>query len=192
MRKALLLGIAASVLAIAPASAQSLTFFFNTAFLDPLAQSPLLLNLTAQPASRVAQADVNAFDDFYLINGPGRLRVHFNHALQNLGQVPLPGWIGVAQYSNHEIFYGIQSGFEQVKAKYNMPNARAGHVTVYKTLNTGQLVYDYAVQIAGNRCQEFLFTPFAGGFQRGFQVSCFQSLRGGRASMAAGRLGRGM
>src|SRR5665647_341269 len=73
MRKALLLGLMACVLAVAPARAQSLTFFFNTAFLDPLAQSPLLLNLTAQSSRRIAQADVNAFDDFFLINGPGRL-----------------------------------------------------------------------------------------------------------------------
>lgn len=165
MRKALLLGIVASFLAVAPAGAQSLTFFFNTAWLDPLAQSPLILNLSAQSASKIAQPNVNAFNDFYLINGPGKLRVHFNHQLQNLGQVPLPGWIGVAQYSNHEIFYDLQMGFERVKANYNMPNARAGSVTVYKTLNTGQLVYDYAVLIQPpNRCREYLFHRPPAGF----------------------------
>lgn len=189
MRKILLSVITASVLATAPAKAQSLTFFFLTAYLDPLAQSPLLLNLSAQPSSRVAQADVNAFDDFYLINGPGKLRVHFDHDLQNKGQVSLPGWIGVAQYSNHEIFYDLQYGFQQVKANYNIPNARAGRVTIYKTLNTGQLVYDYAVQLTATRCQEYLFTPITGGFQKGFVVNCFQTLRGGRTSMAAGRSG---
>lgn len=189
MRKALLLGIVASFLAAAPASAQSLTWFFFSSWLDPLAQSPLILNLTAQPSSRIAQADVNAFDDFYLINGPGKLRVHFNRQLQNLGQVPLPGWIGVAQYSNREILYDLQYGFERVKANYNMPNARAGSVTVYKTLNTGQLVYDYAVVLrAPNICREYLFTPATGGFQLGFQVNCFKSLRPLRSN--AGRLGR--
>jgi hypothetical protein len=189
MRKALLLGIAASVLAVAPASAQSLTFFFNTAWLDPLAQSPLILNLSAQSSSKIPQADVNLFNDFYLINGPGKLRVHFNGQLQNLGQVPLPGWIGVAQYSNHEIYYDLQYGFEQVRARYNIPGARAGNVTVYKTLNTGQLVYDYAVfQRAPNICREYLFTPATGGTQLGFQVNCFKSL--GSVRSTAGRLGR--
>ena len=42
-----------------------------------------------------AQADVNAFNDFYLINGIGKLKVRFNGQLQNLGQVALPGWLGV-------------------------------------------------------------------------------------------------
>jgi hypothetical protein len=149
--------------------------------------SPLLLNLSAQAANKVAQADVNAFNDYFLINGPGRLRVNFNRQLQNKGQRSLPGWIGVAQYSNHEIFYDLQEGFQRVKANYNMPNARAGHVTVYKTINTGQLVYDYAVQISGNVCQEYLFTPMTGGLQRGFQVNCFETLGTLRAATAGGR-----
>ena len=190
MRKALLLGVAALLSAAAtPASAQSLTFFFNTSFLDPLARSPLLLNLSAQSANKVAQADVNVFNDYFLINGPGRLRVNFNRQLQIKGQRPLPGWLGVAQYSNHEIFFDLQEGFQRVKANFNIPSARAGHVTVYKTLNTGQLVYDYAVQISGNVCQEFLFTPVTGGFQRGFQVNCFETLGTMRAA-TAGRAGR--
>jgi hypothetical protein len=189
MRKALLFSLAASVLAVTPASAQSLTLFLNTAFLDPLAQSPLVLNLTAQTANKVAQADVNVFNDFFLINGPGKLRVNFNRLLQNKGQVPLPGWIGVAQYTNHEILFDLQDGFQRVKANYKIPNARAGHVTVYKTINTGQLVYDYAVQVAANVCQEHLFTPVTGGFQLGFRVRCFETLGTSRAA-TAGRAGR--
>jgi hypothetical protein len=189
MRKAFWLGVVACLLTVAPARAQSLTFFFNTAWLDPLAQSPLLLNLAAQSSRRVALPDVNAFDDFYLINGPGRLKVNFNSQLQNKGQVPVPGWIGVAQFSNHEIFYDLQTGFERVKANYNLPNARVGHVTVYKTIQTQQLVYDYAVQISPTLCQEYLFTPATGGFQRGFRVGCFVNLRPGVRSFA-GRAGR--
>jgi hypothetical protein len=191
MRKALWFGVVIAMLAIAPAKAQSLTFFFNTAFLDPLAKSPLLLNLTAQSANKVAQADVNAFNEFYLINGIGKLKVRFNGQLQNLGQVALPGWIGVAQCSNHEILYDLQMGFQQVKVNYNIPNARAGRVTIYKTLNTGQIVYDYAVQISPTLCQEYLFTPLTQGFQLGFRVNCFMSLGGGlRGGSSAGRLGR--
>lgn len=62
--------------------------------------------------SRSDPADVNAFNDFYLINGIGKLKVRFNSQLQNLGQVALPRWLGVAQYSNHEILYDLQLGFQ--------------------------------------------------------------------------------
>jgi len=192
MRKALLLGVVAATLAIAPASAQSLTQFFQSANLDPLAHSPMLLNLEAQSASKTAQPDVNAFDDFFLINGPGKLVVNFDKQLQNKGDVPLPGWIGVAQYSNHAITADLQEGFEKVKAHYKMPNAKAGHVTVYKTLNTGQLVYDYAVQRTPGApsCQEYLFTPSTGGFQLGMQTGCYWSLQNFRPRTASGKLSR--
>lgn len=189
MRRAFLLGVVAFVLAVAPARAQSLTFFFNTSWLDPLAQTPLVMNLVAQSSRRVALSDVNAFDDFFLINGVGKLRVNFNGQLQNKGQVPLPGWLGAAPYSNHEILYDLQVGFERVKANYNMPGARAGHVIVYKNVQNAQLVYDYAVQIGPRICQEYLFTPATGAFQLGMRVGCFQTLgRSGRS--LAGRAAR--
>lgn len=176
MRKALLLGLTVAFLAATPASAQSLTSFFNSAPLATLAQSQTILTLTAQSVSKVARADVNAFDDYSLINGPGTLRVHFNRQLQNLGQVSMKGWYGVAPYSNNDIVYDLQLGFDRVKAAYNMPAARAGNVTVYKTVNTGQIVYDYAVLKTATTCREYLFTPATGGIQLGFMVNCFKSL----------------
>ena len=189
MRKAFMLGVVALVLAAAPARAQSLTAFFNTAWLYPLAHTPLVMNLVAQSSRRVALANVNAFDDFFLINGEGRLRVNFNGQLQNKGQVPLPGWVGAAPYSNYEILYDLQAGFERIKAYYNMPAARVGHVIVYKNVQNSQLVYDYAVQIGPRTCQEYLFTPATGGFQLGMRVGCFQTLgRSGRS--LAGRAAR--
>ena len=186
MRKAWLLGVMAWMLASAPAHAQ-LTSFFNSSNLSGLAQSPELLNLSAQSANKVPQANVNAFNDFYLINGLGKLKVHFNGALQNLGQKALPGWIGVAQFYNWTIWYDLQAGFDQVKAQYNMPNARAARVTVYKTLNTGTLVYDYAIPLKGNICREYLFTP-PSGFQLGMTVNCYESLLVSRGTL--GRPGR--
>ena len=187
MRKAFLLGLATTFLAMAPASAQSLTSFFNTASLAPLAGSSTVLTLTAQSIGKVARADVNAFDDYSLINGQGTLRVHFNRQLQNLGQVTMKGWYGVAPYSNNDIVYDLQLGFDQVKTAYNMPAARAGNVTVYKTVNTGQIVYDYAVLKTPTKCQEYLFTPSTGGIQLGFLVNCFKSLV---VRSSAGRPGR--
>jgi hypothetical protein len=189
--RALLLAATAATLAFAPANAQSLTSFFRGANLDSLAQSPTVLNLTAQSATKMAGGDVNAFNDFFLINGPGKLMVNFDGQLQNKGQVNLPGWIGVLQYSNHDISADIQEGFEKVKARYHMPGAKAGHVTVYMTINTHQLVYDYAIQRTPGaaRCQEYLFTPATGGFQLGLQTACFTTLRAAMRS-TAGRPGR--
>lgn len=194
MRKTLLYGVFAATLAAAPASAQSLTDFFKNSNLDPLAQSPRILDLEGQSTTKKAQGDVNAFDDFFLINGPGKLVVNFDKSLQNKGQVTIPGWIGVAQYSNHDISADLQDGFKQVAAHFKLANAQAAHVVVYKTLNTQQLVYDYAVQPTptAQRCQEYLFTPASGGFQRGLMTSCFWTLQGFRrpAATAAGKPGK--
>lgn len=179
MRKTLLYAVVAATLATAPASAQSLTGFLGGSNLDPLAQSPYVLNLEAQSSTHTAQANVNAFNQFFLINGPGKLVVQFNNALQNLGQVHIRNWIGVAQYSNHDIWFDLQYGFDLVKAQFNLPpGAKAGHVVVYKTLNTGQLVYDYAVQLplGSPTCQEYLFTPAILGYQIGMRTRCFWSL----------------
>lgn len=184
MRNALLCGIFAAILVAAPARAQSLTDFFRGANLDPLAQSPTVLNLEAQSTSKTPQADVNVFDDYFLINGPGKLMVNFDRSLQNKGQVPLPGWMGVARYSNHDISADLQDGFQKVIAHYKMPGAKAAHVAIYKTLNTAQLVYDYAIP-RGARCQEYLFTPATGGFQLGLQTNCYWTLAGFRHPLAS-------
>jgi len=198
MRKALVFGVfgvsAVLLAAVSPARAQAevllpypaLTIFFRTANLEPLSQSQFVLNLAAQSSTKQPQANVNLFDDFYLINGqwsgsPNNLIVHFNGSLQNLGQRVIPTWIGVAQFSNHAITYDLQAGLQQVKAKYGMPSARATSVVVYRTINTGQIVYDYRIPIAGGRCQEYLFIPDNGGFQLGMQGGCYISL------VAAGR-----
>ncbi len=110
MRQKLLFAAVILLLAVTPARAQWLTFFFNTAYLDPLAQSPDIRILAAQSSAKIPQADVNAFDDFFLINGPGRLKVNFSGSLQNKGQRPLPGWVGQSPYSNHEIFSTCRPG----------------------------------------------------------------------------------
>ncbi|MCD0416345.1 hypothetical protein LOC51_03890 [Rubrivivax sp. JA1024] len=204
MRKALVFGVFGVVAgllgAASPARAQAdislpypaLTIFFRTANLEPLSQSQFVLNLAAQSSAKQPQANVNLFDDFYLINGqwsgsPNNLIVHFNGNLQNLGQRVIPTWVGVAQFSNHAITYDLQAGFQQVKAKYGIPNAQAASVVVYRTLNTGLLVYDYRIPIAGGRCQEYLFTPENGGFQLGMQGGCYMSLAGVGRSRAGHR-----
>jgi hypothetical protein len=188
MRKELFFAAIIILLAVAPARSQSITSFFNTANLEPLAQSPQLRILAGQSSSKIPQADVNAFDDFFLINGAGKLEVNFNGQLQNKGQKPLPYWAGNTAYSNHEILSDLQTGFSLVKAKFNIPNARAGNVTVYKTLLTKQIVYSYAVSLPRNVCQQYLFTPATGGLQIGMRASCFWSLSNARQARPGGRM----
>ena len=184
MRKALLFAAFVAALAAAappaPASAQSLTDFFKNANLEPLAKTNDVLDLVAQSTSKTPQGDVNSFDDYFLINGVGKLVVNFNRSLQNKGQTAIPGWIGVAPYSNRTITADLQAGFQAVVEHFRLVNAKAAKVVVYKTLNTGQLVYDYSIPVRStpNICQEYLFTPETHGFQPGMAVRCYWTLEG--------------
>jgi hypothetical protein len=188
MRKELFFAAMIILLAVAPVRSQSITLFFNTANLEPLAQSPQLRVLAGQSSNKSPQADVNAFDDFFLFSGPGKLEVNFNGQLQNKGQKTLPYWAGNTAYSNHEILYDLQAGFSLVKAKFNIPNARAGNVTVYKTLFSKQIVYSYAVSLPRNVCQQYLFTPATGGLQIGMRANCVWSLSNARQARPGGRM----
>jgi hypothetical protein len=191
MRKTLLYGVVFATLATAPASAQSLTDFFKYANLYPLAQSSTIRDLVAQSTSKTAQSDVNTFDDFFLINGPGQLAVNFDKNLNNKGQASISAWLGQNPYSNHEISADLQDGFTKVIAYFNLGNAKAANVAVYQTSKAKQIVYDYSVPLTSTPqlCQGYLFTPVTGGFQRGIQTRCFWSLHT-PASSSAGRLGK--
>jgi hypothetical protein len=178
MNKTLLAAAAVSSLALAGGAAEaqsfSLTHFFSTSNLEPLAGTPMLLNLGGQNRNRTFEQDVNSFDDFMLIDGTGKKRVGFDRQLTKKSTMTLGGWMGVAQFDNHAISSDLQAGWQAVKAKYSLTNGVA-HVIVYKTLNTSQLVYDYAVQLgsSGMNCQEYLYTPATHGFQTGMQTGCW-------------------
>jgi hypothetical protein len=180
MKFRMLLAAAAALLltgTAADAQSFSLTQFFATSNLEPLSGTPTLLNLGAQMAHRTFQQDVNSFDDFMLINGTGKKRVVFNRHLMSQGGMTLGSWIGVAQFDNHAITSDLQAGWLAVKAKYSLTGGLA-HVIVYKTINTSQLVYDYAVQSGSSDmiCKEYLYTPATGGFQPGMQTGCWIGL----------------
>jgi len=178
MKQALLVACAALALSVSGAEAETLTQFFSGSNLVPLAKSATVLNLEAQSSDKTAVTDVNAFDDFFLISGTGKLVVNFDHALKNKGEVKIPMWIGVARYTNHAIKADLQAGYEAVKAKYSL-TAGVGHVVVYKTLNTGELVYDYALETSAGspQCQEYLYVPAKKQFQQGMTVSCTWTLQ---------------
>ena len=174
--KMLLAAAAAVALTAGTAQAQgfSLTDFFKTSNLQPLSGTPMLLNLGGQNRNRTFEQDVNSFDDFMLIDGTGTKRIGFDRQLTKKSTMTLGGWMGVAQFDNHTISSDLQAGWQAVKAKYSLSNGVA-HVIVYKTLNTSQLVYDYAVQLgsSGMNCQEYLYTPATQGFQTGMQTGCW-------------------
>lgn len=181
MRRSVLLWVLVCVLSAGAAQAQfNLTEFFRDSDLEPLAHTKEVLLLVAQSADGAPGEDVNNFDDFFLINGVGRLVVEFNRELEKKGQTEIPGWIGVADYLQTEIpaDKDIQAGFLLTREHFDLGDAPAGHVSVYKTINTQEIVYDYAVvQYAQEpRCQEYLYTPQTGDFQEGLQVSCRFSL----------------
>lgn len=178
--KVLITCAAAILFAMTAARAQSLTDFLKNANLSSLAQGNEVLNLAAQSADKSPQADVNAFDDFFLINASGNLIVNFDRALQIKGQKNIPRWIGVAVYSNHDISADLQAGFEKVKQKFSLAHAKASHVVIYKTLNMNLFtVYDYAVTLAPNdtRCQEYLYVPQTEDFQKGLMTNCTWTLQ---------------
>lgn len=181
MKKAMLAAFATSALTLVcgGASAQSngLTTFLSSSNLAPLSQTATVLNLEAQMADGSAQQDVNAFNQFFLINGTGKLVVQFNGSLANQGQKAIPGWMGVAQYSNHTISSDLQAGWQAVKTKFSL-SAGVSSVVIYKTLNTAQLVYDYRSPVSAGSatCQEYLYTPASAGFQTGVQTNCTWSL----------------
>ena len=177
-----LLAAAAAALALTAgtASAQSdfwLTKFFATANLQPLSGTPMLLNLAAQMDHRTMQNDMNKFDEFMLISGDGKKRVFFNRHLMSQGTMEIGNWIGVAQFDNHTVTPDIEAGWEAVRTKYNLTRG-AAHVIVYKTINTSQLVYDYAAPVGDSEmnCQEYLYTPATRGMQLGMRTMCWIGL----------------
>ena len=177
MRQALL--YAAAILAVEPASAQSLTGFLGSSNLKPLAQSPNVLDLAAQSSTHTPQANINAFDQFFLINGTGERVVEFDKHLGNHGQMAIPRWVGVKPYSNDEIWFDLVLGLEQIRIYYSIPSAKAASVVVFKTVNTDRLMYDYVIQQSPDSqvCQEYLFAPATFDKQTGLRTACFWTLQ---------------
>ena len=180
MRKTLLMTVAVVALGVAGAQAESLTEFFAKSDLTALAKSNTVLNLEAQSTAKKVKDDVDTYDDFFLINGEGKLVVNFNHAFKNKGQKRLPGWVGVSKYNNHTITDDIQTGWNVVKAKYALTDGVA-HVVVYKTLNAQppRFVYDFAVpnEPGGTMCQEYLYLPASREVEPGMPTGCYWSLK---------------
>jgi hypothetical protein len=180
MKFHLLAAAAALVLASGGASAQSdfwLSKFFSTANLQPLAGTPTVLNLAAQMDHRTMQDDMNKFDEYMLISGDGKKRVFFNRHLMSQGTMNIGNWIGVAPFDNHTVTPDIEAGWQAVKTKYSLTRG-AAHVIVYKTLNTSQLVYDYAAPVGHSDmdCQEYLYTPATRSMQLGMKTMCWIGL----------------
>jgi hypothetical protein len=192
MKQALLVACATIAVSMAAAQGETLTQFFSTSDLTALSQGPNVMNLAAQSLKKKPVADLNTFDDFFLINGTGTLVVNFDHALKNKGEVKIPGWVGAAAYSNHDIKTDLTAGFQAVMKAY-APKGMLANLVVYKTLNTSQMVYDYAFTIPGSQsCQEYLYVPALGSTELGMTKGCYWKLKDftGKAG-SAGKLKAG-
>lgn len=174
------ISLAVSLLALGAASAkaETLTAFFSTSDLTKIAGTTDVLDLAAQNAAKTGSQDVNTFDDFYLINGTGQLVVNFDHSLKVKGQAKIPGWLGPALMSNKEITADIQDGWLVVKKAFGLSGPVA-NITVYKTLNTSQVVYCYTALPAdsNNMCMQYLYTPATKKTEPGMKATCYWDLK---------------
>lgn len=179
-RKIVTISLAVSllVLGVVSAKAQNLTTFLSTSDLTKIARTSEVRDLAAQNAAKTGSQDVNTFDDFYLINGTGHLVVNFDHSLKVKGQAEIPGWFGPASMSNKEITADIQDGWLVVKKAFGLSGPVA-NVTVYKTLNTSQIVYCYTALPAdsNNMCMQYLYTPATKKTEPGMKATCYWDLK---------------
>jgi hypothetical protein len=145
------------------------------------------VNLAAQPMDpKGSSKDVNSFNDFIAIGVVSTPTMHTNMTNFNQQQIILKKvtrnepWIGVAQYLQKDIpNLSLQDGLVAVQACMKKkgkpaPSQDVAHVTIYKTLNTAQFVYDYAFKMPGKTtsCQEILYTPVTQDCEMGMQTDC--------------------
>jgi len=180
--RAPLLVVGVATFAFTPSHAGSLRDFFANANLVSLAHGDKVLILEAQNTGKVAQADVNSFDDFFLLDAKGTLFVNFDNLLKLKDQRVISRLIGPEIYSNHDIpAADLQDGFNKVKQNFSLNAALVGHVSIYRALNPSQpFVYDYAIskQPGSAICQEYLYAPAAMSFQKGSPTTpCSWTLR---------------
>jgi len=147
-----------------------------------------VVNLVAQFRDQNASTDnVNNFDNFVAIGVLPSPVTHINSADFDASQTVLKetkrmgSWIGVANFKQNEIpELSLQDGLIALQAcmqrhRNPTPTNRVTNVTLYKTLNTAQVVYDYAFvdpALPKGSCQEYLYLPSAKYCEEGTVTSC--------------------
>lgn len=104
-------------------------------------------------------------------------------------------WMGVDSFSQKELpSLTLQDGLKAVKqcmAQQKDPTPEnITRVIVYKTLNTGEIIYDYVFKdndLPKGWCQEFLYSPATGECQRGNLNECHITIENMIAQKKAGK-----
>lgn len=147
------------------------------------------INLIAQLKDPDATAHtVEDFDDFIAVGGlqlsDQSIYTEFDKD-QNILQKQIqdnPAPLGVQEFIQKDIpSFTFEDGLKHVKTcMADQGQAIPDEITriiVYKTINTNQVVYDYAFKKSNGRCQEVLYTPPQPGVEHeqceyGMDVDC--------------------
>lgn len=160
-------------------SADPLRDFLGGADLSSISQSTKVLILEAQSVQ--PQTDLNAFDDFFLVNQAGTLLANFDRGLAVKGSKEIPRRLGLEVYSNHDIpAVGLQEGLDKVRPNFLLNGAAVGHVSIIRPLVPSQpFVYDYTVvtNTPGSGCFEYLYVLPSMTFQKGYPTYCQWTLQ---------------
>lgn len=167
--------------------------FMRTVNLTPLIHTDTVVNLHAQMKDPDAfTTDINDLTDFVALTtrSTGKvetLSVEFDNQANKLEQKgSLSTWIGVLYYKQNEIpALTLQDGFTLTKSciakKTGRPAPLKLHrVTIYKTIQYHQMVYDYVVEdplLSKGVCQEILYTPDTADCELGMHTNCHLSIR---------------
>jgi hypothetical protein len=139
---------------------------------DPLASSMYINDLTEFTAIGVVFNEEDKGSTFVT-------RFDENQNILQKISHPAP-WLGVQEFSQKEIpALSLQEGLELAKScmadKGEPVSDQIARVTIYKTIRSSQVVYDYGFKDANLSpflCQEVLYTPETGDCQKGMISSC--------------------
>lgn len=160
--------------------AENVDQFLRTVDLTKLVGDEYVLNLEAQMKRQGGSTNnidqLNQFIALVTDYNVGNTKITEFDSSQNITkQVTKEGpWIGVARFKQSEIPANpLQEGI-QVCKDYASTN-KIARVTIYKTQNTSQIIYDYAFKLPGapsHYCQEVLYTPATRSCELGMVVKC--------------------
>jgi hypothetical protein len=156
---------------VASSHADPLRDFLSSPGVASVAGGDKVLILEAQSASNIPAADVNWFDDFFLINASGTLVVNFDRAYFIKGQKKIQRWLGPEIFSNTAIPpIDLQEGFNEVRQHFALGAANAAHVSIFQPLvPNSSIIFDYVIAAdnTGSTCREFLYITASKSFQTG-------------------------
>ena len=167
----------------------SIDELFKSADLMKLINTKQAVNLQAQlsdpKASTAYVSDLNEFVargvlfDQYDVGSTFVTQFDMDQTILHKIQYPVP-WIGVQEFTQSELpTVSLQEGLELVKScmagKKEFISDQITRVTIYKTIQSGQMIYDYVFKdsmLRPDLCQEVLYVPKTGDCEKGMIIKC--------------------